>query len=191
VPAFCELADQLRTTGAPAPLVEAARAAAEDELRHAVIAAGVTATLGGRAVSLEPPALDRRPAAAGAAGLARLAAESWLDGCLGEGAAAACLAAEAEQARSPELGRAQRAIAADEARHAQLAWDVLAWTLSVGEADLRRALKSAVATDRVAEPGPADADLAHLGCLPPEQRQRIAREVQETAGKRLEALTRR
>jgi hypothetical protein len=42
-----------------------------------------------------------------------------------------------------------------------------------------------------AEPGPAHADLAHLGCLPPEQRQRIALEVQETAGKRLETLMQR
>jgi hypothetical protein len=181
---------QVRACGAPPALVEAARAAAEDEVRHAVIAAGVTATLGGATVSIEPPALDRRPATAGAAGLHRLALESWVDGCLGEGTAAACLTAEAEQARAPELRGAQRSIAADEARHAQLAWDVLGWTLSVGGAELKRALTGAAASGPAPTTAPNDPDLASLGCLPPLERARVALDVQENAVKRLKTLTR-
>jgi hypothetical protein len=187
VPAFLELADQLRACGAPTPLVAAARAAAEDELRHAVVAAGVSASLGERTVSLEPPALDRRPPAAGREGLVRLAVESWLDGCLGEGAAAAGLAAEAKQARFADLRRAQRTIAADEGRHADLAWDVLAWALSVGGRDLRASLDRALAQAPV-EGAEADADLAHFGCLPPDQRRRVALEVRKGAVDRLRTL---
>jgi hypothetical protein len=41
----------------------------------------------------------------------------------------------------PTHSRAQRIIAADERRHAELAWDVLSWTLSVGGAPVRRALR--------------------------------------------------
>jgi hypothetical protein len=101
--------------------------------------------------------------------------------------AAASLAREAEGARSPELRAALGEIAADEARHAQLAWDVLAWTLSVGNADLRATLARAGAP--LHDPAGAD-DLAALGCLPPQARHQVALEVREKACKRLETLTR-
>jgi hypothetical protein len=189
-PAFCELGAQLLACGAPPALADRARAAAEDEVRHAVVAGAVTAELGGQTVSLEPPALDRRPAVRGAPGLARLAVESWLDGCLGEGTAAASLAAEAEAARWPGLREAQSTVAADEARHAELAWDVLGWTLSVGGADLRSALAGAVAQPGEEEPALSGDDLVGLGCLPAEQRRAVAAGVRVKALKRLQSLTR-
>ena len=48
----------------------------------------------------------------------RLATESWLDGCLGEGIAAARAARAASLASDPAALRVQRTIASDEARHA-------------------------------------------------------------------------
>ena len=177
VPAFEELARQLELCGAPEELPRRARLAAEDELRHAVLSAGVAGLLGGGAIGLEPPALDRRPAVAGRAGLRRLAVESWIDGCLGEGAAAATAAHEADLAVAPELRQMQRSIAADESRHAELAWDVLRWTLSVGGDEVRELITQAEQSATL--PGPRSAGsgvpaLTGLGCAPPELQQEIA-----------------
>ncbi|MES1164780.1 MAG: hypothetical protein ABUR63_03410, partial [Verrucomicrobiota bacterium] len=132
VPAFCELADQLNACGAPAALVRRARDAAADELRHAILSADLAGTLCDAAsVTLDPPTADGRPSISGHPGLSRLAVESWLDGCLGEGAAAEVARREAEAATNPAIKQTQLTIAADETRHADLAWDVLEWTLAV------------------------------------------------------------
>ncbi len=128
VPAFCELAEQLVVSGAPLALVERAREAAADELRHAVMAAtaaGALARTG--SISLDPPVPDRRPPAPGREGIVRLAMESFVDGCLGEGAAAVVAAEEADAAEGQVLRETQRTIAHDEARHAELAWAILEW----------------------------------------------------------------
>jgi hypothetical protein len=186
-PAFAELAQQLEACGAPEALRLRALVAGEDELRHAVMAGAVAAGLGGQPVSLEPPSRDRRPAIPGVAGLVRLAVESWLDGCLGEAAAACCAAIEAESAQSPEVRRSQRAIADDESRHAELAWDVLTWTLSVGGPEVRAALSGALANPDPVDEGDAD-DLADYGCLPLQARRHVAALVRAQAIARLQLM---
>ncbi len=141
VPAFDLLAHDLRRARAPRSLLRRAVAAGDDEVLHAHLAAALAGQtpevqLGG--------ALDSLESRAGLEGdqlLARLAVESWLDGCLGEGAAAERARLESERLDDPDAQRAQRIIAADERRHAELAWDVLSWTLSVGGAPVRRALR--------------------------------------------------
>jgi hypothetical protein len=164
-PAFCELAEQLVACGAPATLAQRAREAAGDELRHALLASSVAATLAGAEVRLEPPVADGRPAATGEEGLRRLAVESWIDGCLGEGAAAAVAAAEAEAAHLPSLRHSQRTIAADEARHAELAWDVLGWSLAAGGSGVRAALARIAAHAPPAETRPVDDGAPGHACL--------------------------
>ena len=72
--------------------------------------------------------------------MARLAAESWFDGCLGEGAAAARAARAARVARDSVAKVAQQRIAKDEARHAELGWNILKWTLHSGGSDVRDAV---------------------------------------------------
>jgi hypothetical protein len=164
VPAFFDLADQLRACGAPPALSARAHQAADDEVRHALLAAIVAADLGAGALTLAPASAPR-PAVQGRAGLTRLAAESWLDGCLGEGLAAAFAATEAQLAEAPAIRAAQAQIARDEAAHAALAWDVLAWTMSADRANAAAALAAAAAS-----PSPPHAptpDLARFGCLAP------------------------
>jgi hypothetical protein len=171
VPAFVELAEQLEACGAPAELRARALTAADDELTHAVLAGQTAVALGAGPLTLAAPARGRRPAVAGADGTIRLAGESWLDGCLNEGAAAAVAAAESEVAEGALAGGLQR-VAADEQRHADLAWDIVAWTVSTGGTSVRGALAQvsrAPSTPALcgADAGAGTGGLESWGCLGP------------------------
>ena len=148
IPAFGELHDQLRTSGAPPDLQARALQAADDELRHAIDAARVASLLTGAPIALDPPARSRRPPLAASAGLRRLVDECWVDGCLGEGAAAR--EADLEARHSPTARAELHQVAADEQRHAELAWDVLRFALTADPDATRRLLASA------AHPTPPD-----------------------------------
>src|SRR6185369_673491 len=78
-----------------------------------------------------PPKVVRREDA-----LARLAVESFQDGCLGEGVAAA----SARRSR----GAVNAMIARDEQRHADLAWSVLAFCLAEGGPAVREVVAAEV-----------------------------------------------
>src|SRR5262245_61741100 len=82
----------------------------------------------------------RRPSTAA---LVCLAQEAWIDGCLGEGAAAGAAAAAVAEAHAPEARATQEIIARDEGRHAELAWDVLAWCWQPRTPEVRDALGAA------------------------------------------------
>jgi hypothetical protein len=73
--------------------------------------------------------------------------ESWIDGCLGEGEAATRARVALATVRDAEAKRACAVIARDEQRHADLAWDILAWALSArggpAKERLREELRSA------------------------------------------------
>ena len=70
----------------------------------------------------------------------RLAIGLLVDGCLGEGVAAD-VAAGARSARDPAIRTVLEMIASDEATHAELGWDVLAWCLAEGGAEVGRAVE--------------------------------------------------
>jgi hypothetical protein len=168
IPAFWELADQLAACGAPIALQQRALAAAEDEIGHALSAAKLAASLAGVRLALEPPVLVPRDPEIGRAGLLRLASESWTDGCLGEGAAAACAAAEAQVAGSRVIRSMQRTIADDEGRHAELGWNVLTWALSQADAETAAAIRGLAAQALPnATPGSDHDGLDAFGCLSP------------------------
>jgi hypothetical protein len=142
VPAFLQLAADLLAHDAPDALVERALAAAEDEMQHAHLCAAVASRyLGIRVYPALPDVVPRSPLE-GTAGLVRLATESWLDGCLGEGAAASRAARAARLATDPIARGAQRTIARDEARHAALGWSVLQWAMQRGGDEARAAVRS-------------------------------------------------
>ncbi len=148
VPAFLQLASELRALGAPEALVHRALAAAGDELVHTRVCSEVAEHFSGKSVELSVPRVQARPALRGAEGLCRLAVESWLDGCLGEGLAAE-LALDESQFHAEQCVRtAQQVITVDERRHADLAWDLVAWCLRVASdqafVTIREALKSAI-----------------------------------------------
>lgn len=142
VPAFLCLAAELLHARAPLALVDRALDAAADEIRHARACAELASSLAGTRVVPTAPAPPKRARLRGNAALTRLAAESWLDGCLNEGAAAARAARAARSARVPRASALQTRIAVDEARHAELGWDVLAFALSRGGSQVRDTVRA-------------------------------------------------
>ncbi|MEF2985579.1 hypothetical protein, partial [Pseudomonas aeruginosa] len=69
--------------------------------------------------------------------LERLAVEAWLDGCIGERAAAEV--ARQSDARDRLTRQTLSRAAADETEHARLAWDVLSFALAKGGRPVARA----------------------------------------------------
>lgn len=126
VASFARFSMELRALGAPAALLAEAARAQADEVRHARLAFGLASTYAGSPVAagrLAVAGLSGEPDAASiAAALAR-------EGCVGETIAAALATVALDGARVPEARRALRLIAADEARHAALAWRAARWLL--------------------------------------------------------------
>lgn len=125
VPAFLDLAHELGALGAPERLIRATHHAAIEELRHTALCRGLASEVLGGPVGVGPVSgIPRRPE------LERLVVESYRDGVIGEGAAArrAAFAAEAPGVED-RVQRVSRQIAHDEARHAELAWEVIRWAI--------------------------------------------------------------
>lgn len=141
IASFARARAELIAVGAPAALVTACERAAEDEVRHARICFALAARYGRRA--LEPAAMPSLPPRAGGpAELEAVIRATFIEGCVGETVAAACVARAAAEARDPELGALLATIAADESEHAALAWQTLAWAVErepAIHASLRRA----------------------------------------------------
>jgi hypothetical protein len=125
VAAFAHLALDLIALGAPASLVDDAHVAARDEVDHARRCFSLAAAYAGAPVG--PGAFPEARAVAPAVTLGSLVEASLRDGCVDEAASARVLAACARSARDPVVRDVLRAMADDEARHAELAWDVVAW----------------------------------------------------------------
>jgi len=150
VAAFARLSLDLMAAGAPPHLLEASLTAALEEVRHATGAYSLASAYAGR--HLGPGPIPEVATAPG--GLARLATETVLDGCLGEGLAAACAREAAAEATDPVIRAHLSAVAREEGGHAELAWAVLAFCLERGGAAARRATERAL-------------EISARGALPP------------------------
>jgi hypothetical protein len=140
IAAFARLSLDLMAVGAPPHLIEACLRAALDEVRHATGAYSLASAYAGHP---QGPGLMPEVATA-SGGLSRLATETIIDGCLGEGLAAACAREAAAEAVDPVVKAHLTAVARDESRHAELAWDVLAFCLTHGGAPARLATERAL-----------------------------------------------
>jgi hypothetical protein len=127
VPAFLQLALELLELEAPIELVRRAVAAADEELGHTRDATRLAELFGGAPVLLSPPPFRLRPALPRRRALRRLARESWHDGCVNEGMAAAVAREEAQRSRFGAEALISARIAREEAGHAALSRDVLRW----------------------------------------------------------------
>jgi hypothetical protein len=123
IAAFEQLAAELSALGAPRDLVGRAAAAAREEQRHAADALAIVEDLSGERWRFRSESRPPRREAT----LSQLAAESLVDGCLGEGLAAALAAQLVPLARLPNVRVFLFRVARDEAGHAELAWDIVAW----------------------------------------------------------------
>jgi hypothetical protein len=127
VVAFAYLAADLARLGAPRALIHGALAAAQDEVRHAAMLRAL--------VDFEVPVA--RIAAYQPASLRELAMQNAVEGCVRETIGAAVNLWQAQQASNPLFRAVFARIAEDETRHAELSWQIHAWTqtqLSVEDA---------------------------------------------------------
>lgn len=117
VPAFEVLAEELADLGAPPALVARARTAADEERDHARRMGALASAFGGLPVDFS--LADRR-----ARDVESIAVENMVEGCVRETFGALVGAVQARRAPDPRIRSAFAAIADDEARHAELSWDV-------------------------------------------------------------------
>lgn len=120
ITAFERMRDELETHGAPRALVRAAERAVRDERRHARMMERWAASFGG---VVRWPRIDRpRPRGFGA-----MVRENAVEGCVHETFAALLATWQAAHARDRRLAATFAQLAADETRHAALAWSFAAW----------------------------------------------------------------
>jgi hypothetical protein len=130
IAAFAALALRLLAAAAPVELIAAAHEAALDEVRHAQIAFELASAYRGERVGPGRFEAARRAPVDGE--LRALAIETFLDGCIGETAAAHHAEVASSLAQDPQVATALAAIAEDEKRHAALAWSIVAWCVRQG-----------------------------------------------------------
>lgn len=173
IASFARFALQLLAVGAPPDLVLAAQAAFADEVRHAQVCFGLASAYAGAPVGPGPLAIDG--ALAGPYDLASLAAATAIEGCVNETIAALAATTAAELARDPVVREHLTAIAADERRHAALAWRTVAWAVAQGDARVRVAVAKAFARPPGASDEVAEHGLERHGRLSPHAREAVAR----------------
>jgi hypothetical protein len=126
VASFARFTLDLLAVDAPARLVADAQRAALDEVEHARLAYGLASAYAGRPLGPGPLDVAGVAPCADAGDLLRSLV---MEGCVGETVAVIEALAAADAATDPVLTAAYRRIAADEQRHAELAWRTLAWLL--------------------------------------------------------------
>jgi hypothetical protein len=167
VHAFDRLTRELASHGAPRRLAARAVAARADEVRHARAMRALASQLGGRTKSVHVAPIRARS-------LFALARENAIEGCVRETYGAAAAAWQATHATDERVRRAMKRIAADEARHAQLSWDIDAWARGRLSPSQRARLDAAVGravralAREVARPLPRE--LTHEAGAPPPAR---------------------
>jgi hypothetical protein len=154
IASFARASLELLALGAPPALLAGAQAAALDEVTHARLTYALASAYAGRA--LGPGALPVAALGVAAPSFASLAAGTFRDACLGETVASLRAEAAAEATTCSPVNAVLRTIAADEGRHAELAWKTLAWALREGGDAAARALRAEI-----------DALLAHGPTLDP------------------------
>jgi hypothetical protein len=143
VGAFARFALQLLALGAPPHLVTGAQQAMADETEHARIAFGLASAYAGKPLGPGPLAID---ACLDATSLLEVLDMVFEEGCVGETVAAIEAREAREHATDPVVCGVLAKIAADETRHAQLAWRTVAWALDAGGPEVREWLRAKVAT---------------------------------------------
>jgi hypothetical protein len=126
VASFARFGAQLLALGAPPELLRASKRAALDEIEHARLAYGLASAYAGRSIG---PGQLRLQGVSTAASWRAVVGGLIQEACVGETLGVAEAMAAAESARVPAVRQVLERIAADELRHAQLAWRCLAHLL--------------------------------------------------------------
>jgi hypothetical protein len=184
VAAFARFVLQLLSRGAPPDLIHAAQDAMRDETEHARLCFALAGAYAGSAIGPAPLSLDGALEDQDARGIL---VGTILEGCIGETVAAIEAAEAAAHAVDPAVAAVLSRIAADETRHAELAWRYLAWALATGDEDLRdvarrtfaQARAAAGSFDPASQPTEDSARWLSLGRTTDEVRARLRREAMD------------
>ncbi len=141
VASFSRFALALLAAGAPADLIACAHQAALDEIQHARLCFALASAYAGEDVAPGPFPLGGEVRVG--ARLAEVAASTVVEGCVGETVAAVVAAEQLARATDPAVRAALEQIAAEEARHAELAWRTVAWAVRTGGSEVRAAVAQA------------------------------------------------
>jgi hypothetical protein len=145
VAAFARFSLELLAFGAPPALLSAAQQAMIDETAHARVCFTLASHYAGEGVGPGPLSL----AGIGAAvSLADAVEAAVIEGCVGETLAALEAAEAAADAPEPALRAAFERIAADERRHAELAWAFVRWAVDIGGHEVRERARAAFEAER-------------------------------------------
>lgn len=136
VHAFRILRRELGAYAAPKNLLDAAKRAEQDEVRHARVTARIARAHG----SKPPKVLVKRT---GQRSLEAIATENAMEGCVRETFGALVAMWQAEHANDAHVADAMKTIAIDETSHAQLAWNVAAWAENRLDAKARKRVNAA------------------------------------------------
>jgi rubrerythrin len=175
VHAFNCLSTELALHGAPESLLKRLRAAADDEVRHA---ARITRLAHEHHATVPTPELTDIPAR----DLLAIALENAIEGCVHETWAALSAAHQARRAATSHLRTLYSEIAADEARHAELAWALDTWLMDQltprERALVETARRTAIHDLRITLAAqPFSAELAALGLPDPTTAAHLAAEL--------------
>lgn len=170
IASFARFALELAALGAPPGLIREAIAAQADETRHARIGFGFVRALSGHAIG--PTSFYIGPLG-GHVNLEHVLRDDVRTGMIAETLAALELRVAAEHAGTPELRSTLRAIGADEARHAALAYRFGAFALARDPA-LAAVIEQELADWRTPE-APARPGLEPWGVVDATERMALAR----------------
>lgn len=183
VAAFARFSLQLLALGAPAELVSSAASAMNDEIEHARACFELARRHRDDDVGPGPLSMD---SALEGTDLESVMLGTIAEGCIGETIAAIEAAEAAAHCEDGAARGVLERIAADETRHAELAWRFVAWALESGPAALRERARVAFSSELQrasagGAPSGLDRELARHGLIAPalrgELRQRVLSEV--------------
>jgi hypothetical protein len=148
VAAFAALTTELMALGAPPELITSANRDARDEIRHTELCFSLARALDGKTEGPGPFPAARAQRGTLPLGrtfaLARLAADSLIDGALHEGVSARVLSKLARRCEIPAVAAMLKEIARDEGRHAAHGWDVVLFCFHEAPGPVKRALEAAL-----------------------------------------------
>jgi hypothetical protein len=162
IAAFARFSLQLLSLGAPPELVDACTQALADETAHTKLCFQIAGAYAGRALGPGALDIDGSLSVTSLADIVELVIE---EGCFGETAAALEAFAAAGTASDPVIGRAYAKIAADEQRHAELAFRFLRWALRRGGANVAARIARTIAAPPSSHLAAREVTLPCLGAL--------------------------
>lgn len=137
IASFARFTLELLGLGAPRDLVADAQKAAADEVEHARLCFTLASQYADEALGPGPLDIGGRLLRSD---LVEIAISAVREGCIGETLAAVQAGAQFEGARDARVRAALGTIAADETRHAELAWRFVRWAMEIGGEAVRAAV---------------------------------------------------